>query len=267
MRRISTRTGIHSTCSISRDAVVGEGVSIGAFSVIHANVHLGDGCLVDSHVVLGSPTGAYYEDPDQYEPRPCRVGPSSVIRSHAVIYAGVTIGADFGCGHHVTIREGARIGDGVRIGTLCDVQPDAAIGNYARLHSNVFVARGSTIDELTWLLPYSMLIDDPHPPSDSCTVGPTIRRFAVIGAGSTIFPGVEVGEGAVVGASSLVRSNVPPAVLVIGTPARVFGSTADIVCHDGRIEQVYPWWLHFRRGYPDGVLPDEATSDSATMEK
>ena len=49
------------------------------------------------------------------------------------------------------------------------------------------------------------LIDDPHPPSDSCTKGPTIRKFAVLGARSTISPGVEVGEGAVVGAASLVR--------------------------------------------------------------
>lgn len=132
-----------------------------------------------------------------------------MIRSHCVVYAGVTIGDDFACGHHVTIREGTRVGEGVRIGTLCDLQPEVTVGDYARLHSNVFVARGSTIEELTWLFPYVILLDDPHPPSDACTQGPTVRRFAVVGARSTVFPAVEIGEGAVVGAMSLVRHDVP----------------------------------------------------------
>jgi acetyltransferase-like isoleucine patch superfamily enzyme len=118
------------------------------------------------------------------------------------------------------------------------------------------VAKNSTIEELTWLFPSVVLIDDPHPPSDSCTQGPTIRKFAVVGAGSTVYPGVDVGEGAVVGAMSLVRHDVAPYTVVVGVPARPAGSTADVRCHEGRLERVYPWWRHFRRGYPDGALPD-----------
>src|SRR5204862_2000985 len=143
-----------------------------------------------------------------------------------VIYSGGRIGARFECGHHVTIREGVRIGDGVRVGTSSDVQPDAAIGDYARLHSNVFVAARSTIEELTWLFPYVVLVDDPHPPSDTCTEGPTIRRFAVVGAQSTVYPAVEIGEGAVVGAMTLVRRDVSPRALVIGVPGMVVGTRA-----------------------------------------
>jgi acetyltransferase-like isoleucine patch superfamily enzyme len=179
-----------------------------------------------------------------------------VIRSHSVLYADVTIGANFESGHHVTIREGTRIGDGVRIGTSCDLQPEVTIGNHARLHSNVFVARGSTIEELTWLFPYVILIDDPHPPSDTCTRGPIVRRFAVVCARSTIFPGVEIGEGAVVGAASLVRHDVAPGTVVVGAPAKVIAEATEVVCHEEKLDRVYPWWLHFRRGYPDGVLPD-----------
>ena len=155
----------------------------------------------------------------------------------------------------MTIREGARIGAGVRVGTACDLQPEVAIGDHARLHSNVFAARGSVIEELTWLFPGAVLLDDPHPPSDECTKPPTIRRFAVIGARATIASGVEVGEGALVGAASLVREDVPPSTVVVGVPSREIGATADVVCRHGKLEQLYPWWLHFRRGYPDGVLP------------
>jgi acetyltransferase-like isoleucine patch superfamily enzyme len=219
---------------------------------------VGDGSFVDSHTILGAPAAAYYDDPGGYEPAPCRVGERAVIRSHGVVYAGVTVGDGFECGHHVTLREDVRIGDGVRVGTLGDVQPAATIGDYARLHSNVFVAARSAIEELTWLFPYVVLIDDPHPPSDTCTRGPTIRKFAVLGARSTISPGVVVGEGAVVGALSLVREDVPANMAAVGVPARIVRTTSDIACHEGRLDQVYPWWRHFRRGYPEGVLPDPA---------
>ena len=82
------------------------------------------------------------------------------------------------------------------------------------------------------------------------------ERFAVIGAASTVFPGVEIGQGAVVGAMSLVRHDVPPNTVAVGVPAAIVGSSENVVCHEGRLDRVYPWWLHFRRGYPDGVLPE-----------
>ena len=45
-----------------------------------------------------------------------------------------------------------------------------------------------------------------------------------IGQGATILPGVEIGDGAVVAADSVVTSDVPPAALVAGSPARVLRS-------------------------------------------
>lgn len=183
------------------------------------------------------------------------VGARSLIRSHAVVYPDVSIGAGFDCGHHVTIRERCTIGVGARVGTGCDVQPDATIGRYARLHSGVFVARGTVVEEFAWLFPGVVLLDDPHPPSDSCTEPPTIRRFAVVGARATVMAGVDVGEGAVVGAGSLVRLDVPAGTVVVGVPAQVTGMAATLACRHGALDAPYPWWTHFRRGYPDGVLP------------
>ncbi|MCM1318292.1 MAG: galactoside O-acetyltransferase [Bacteroides sp.] len=48
-----------------------------------------------------------------------------------------------------------------------------------------------------------------------------ICRRAWIGAGSTILPGVTVGENAVVGAGSVVTKDVEPDTIVAGNPARV----------------------------------------------
>jgi acetyltransferase-like isoleucine patch superfamily enzyme len=51
--------------------------------------------------------------------------------------------------------------------------------------------------------------------------GPTIRRGARIGGGAILCPGVEVGEEAFIGAGAVVTKDVPPRVVVVGSPARV----------------------------------------------
>lgn len=60
----------------------------------------------------------------------------------------------------------------------------------------------------------------------------TLRRHALVGAGSVILPGVELGFGSAVGALSLVRTSVPDCVVVAGTPARPLGRHRD----RGRLE-------------------------------
>ena len=250
-----THTSVHSTSVVSPTAEFGHGVTIGPFCVVHDNVTVGASSIVDSHVVLGAPTADFFDEPATYEARPCRIGARAVIRSHSVVYAGADVGDDFECGHHVTIREGTRLGSSVRVGTRSDLQGELVVGDHVRVHSNVFVAQRTTIEDFVWLLPNVMLANDPHPPSDSCTIGPTIRRFAVVSTGATVFPGVEIGEGAVVGAMALVREDVPPGTVVVGIPARSIGPAQDVECRDGNLEQVYPWWRHFRRGYEEGVLP------------
>lgn len=52
-----------------------------------------------------------------------------------------------------------------------------------------------------------------------------IGRDVMIGANSTILPGVIIGDGAVVGAGALVNQDVPPGATVAGVPARVINST------------------------------------------
>ncbi|MCM8759265.1 MAG: serine O-acetyltransferase [Candidatus Omnitrophica bacterium] len=52
---------------------------------------------------------------------------------------------------------------------------------------------------------------------------PTIRDNVVIGAGAIILGAIEVGEGAKIGAGSVVIKDVPPGATVVGVPARVAG--------------------------------------------
>jgi acetyltransferase-like isoleucine patch superfamily enzyme len=47
-----------------------------------------------------------------------------------------------------------------------------------------------------------------------------VRRRASLGSGAIIMCGVEIGEGAMVGAGALVTHHVPPHTVVAGVPAR-----------------------------------------------
>jgi maltose O-acetyltransferase len=49
----------------------------------------------------------------------------------------------------------------------------------------------------------------------------TIGKNVFVGAGAIILPGVSIGDNAIIGAGSVVTKDVPPAVVVAGTPAVV----------------------------------------------
>ena len=54
--------------------------------------------------------------------------------------------------------------------------------------------------------------------------GPVIiKKNALIGAGTTILPGVTIGENSIIGAHSLVKDNIPDNSVAWGVPAKVVG--------------------------------------------
>ena len=48
-----------------------------------------------------------------------------------------------------------------------------------------------------------------------------IKDGAHIGIGAIIMPGVTIGEGAVIGAHSVVTHDIPPYCVAVGSPAKV----------------------------------------------
>jgi acetyltransferase-like isoleucine patch superfamily enzyme len=231
---------------VSPEAELGAGVEIGPFSVVHANVVLGDGAVIGSHCVVGHPApGAS---------GPLRLGPGATIRSHTVLYEGSEFGPGLETGHHVTLREGIRAGVDLRVGTQGDVQGDARFGDYVRLHSNVFVSKRTAIEDFAWIFPGVTFTEDPHPPSDGCNAGAAVGRYAVVAAAATLLPGVTIGDDAVVAAGSLVTHSVEPGVLVAGIPARPRGPASGVRLRDGSQRPAYPWRSHFARGYPPEVI-------------
>ena len=60
---------------------------------------------------------------------------------------------------------------------------------------------------------------------------PKVRRGVLLAAGCKIIGNIEVGEGAKVGAGSVVLEDVPPHVTVVGVPARIVGQTTGVPAH------------------------------------
>jgi acetyltransferase-like isoleucine patch superfamily enzyme len=234
-------TNVHPDARISPQAELGENVSIGPFSIVHANVVVGPGTEVGSHCELG------LESPNT--DGPLVIGSNSLIRSHSVFYAGSKFGAGLSTGHRVTVREATVAGDGLQIGTLGDVQGRCRFGRFVRLHSGVFIAPDAEIGDFAWLLPGVTLTNDPHPPSDGHFEGVVIEEYAAIAARSTVLPGVRIGRDSLVGANSLVSRDVPPGHVVVGVPAKDRGLASNVQLSDGS-GPAYPWRRHFHRGYP-----------------
>lgn len=57
-----------------------------------------------------------------------------------------------------------------------------------------------------------------------CVAPVRVRKDAFIGAGAIVLPGVEIGEGAVVGAGCVVHRDVPAGAVVVGNPMRIVKS-------------------------------------------
>ncbi|WP_306106435.1 acyltransferase, partial [Klebsiella michiganensis] len=49
----------------------------------------------------------------------------------------------------------------------------------------------------------------------------TIKKFAWLGAGVTVLPGITIGENAIVAANATVTKDVPANAIVAGTPAKI----------------------------------------------
>jgi acetyltransferase-like isoleucine patch superfamily enzyme len=232
---------------ISPKARIGVNVKIGDNTSIYDNVEIGDNSIICNDCQIGEPLPAYYTR-DDYENPPTIIGANALIRSHATIYAGNTIGEHLITGHHIMVRGGNTFGHHSSIGNFTELHGDATIGNYVRLHSNVCICEYSIVHDYAWIFPGTILSNGVTPPGTEL-LGPEIGAYTVLAVNSVILPGVKIGEHCLVAASSVVTRDVEAYSVVKGNPAR---RSADIrtIHSDAVGGAYYPWPKHFDRGMP-----------------
>jgi len=233
---------IHPTALVSSSAKLDQGVEVGPYSIIHDGVFIGWDTKIGSFCEIGLPT-PYAKQPE------LKIGEHSVIRSHAVIYAGSQIGSSLQTGHHVCIRENSVIAEGVQLGSRTDVQGDCTIGEHTRMHADVHIGKHSKIGSYVWLFPEVLLTNDPMPPSETL-VGPVIKDYCIIASKVMIFPGITIGGNAVVAAGSVVKADISEWKLALGNPAKPVCDVRILRMPGNPKEKAYPWRNRFHRGYP-----------------
>ena len=176
---------------VGRRIVVGEGSRFGLFSIIAAErINIGKRADIGSFTFLSA--------------REISFGDDCVI--HELVFSGILDGP----------RSVLRIGSRVRVFPLTVINPtmgvtiedDAGVGGYSLIFTHGVwqsVLQGYPVQ-------YAPV---------------TIRKGAWLPWDVFVLPGVTIGEGATIGARSLVTSDVPARSLALGIPARVVKSGAE----------------------------------------
>ncbi len=193
---------IHPQAIIDPSAVLAEGVSVGAFSVIGAGVEIGTGTRIASHVVIDGPTrigsdnkiyafAAIGGDPQDKkyagEPTSLEIGDRNVIREYCTLSRG-------------TVQDGGmtRLGDDNWIMAYVHIAHDCRIGN-----NTIFANSASLAGHVT------------------------VEDYVILGGFSLLHQFCKVGAHAFTAMNSVISKDVPPFIMVSGHMAKPYGLNSE----------------------------------------
>jgi acetyltransferase-like isoleucine patch superfamily enzyme len=155
---------------------------------------------------------------------------TTVLNEHVSIAPDVKLGRNVKLSKFINMY-GCTVGDDVKIGAFVEVQKNASIGNNCKISSHTFICEGVTIEDAVFIGHSVTFINDMYPratavggalqtEADWKVDKTVVKKGASIGSGCTILANVTIGEGAIIGAGSVVTKDVPPNAIVAGNPAK-----------------------------------------------
>lgn len=189
---------IHQTAIIDPAATIAEGVSIGPYSVIGADVEIAAGCWVGPHVVINGPT---------------RIGENNKIYQFASIgcdpqdlkFSGETsfleIGANNTIREYVTISRGTEDGGNI-----------TRIGEHNLLMAYVHIAHDCQIGN-------HIIFAN----SASCAGHVEVGDHAILGGFSLVHQFTKVGSHSFTSMGAIINQDVPPFVIVASNYGKASG--------------------------------------------
>ena len=150
------------------------------------------------------------------------------IHESSYIDENVSIGENTKIWHFSNIQEGSIIGKNTSIGQNVNIGKNVIIGNNVKIQNNVSVYEGVEVEDYVFCGPSMVFTNDLTPrsmyPKGSDNFIKTLVKFgASIGANATIVCGVTIGRWSMIGAGSVVTSNIPNYALFVGVPAKQIG--------------------------------------------
>lgn len=227
--------GIHPSAVIDPSARLGDGVSVGALSVIGARTQIGAGSAIGPHCCIGADVtlgaGALVREMVSIGAR-VRIGAGFVCQPgarigadgfsfvtpevSAVENARRTMGDTGGAGPQSWLRihslGGVRIGDDVEIGANCTIDygtiRDTVIGDGTKLDDQVHIAHNVRTGR-------DCLFAGQTGISGSVEIG----NHVILGGQVGVVDNIYVGDGVVAAGGTKILSNVPAGRVMMGYPA------------------------------------------------
>jgi UDP-N-acetylglucosamine acyltransferase len=188
---------VHPTALIDEAAELGEGVSVGPYTIVGPDVIIGPGTRLGPHVLIERDT---------------------VLGSGCVVHKGAVLGTDpqdlkyqgeptrLIIGDRTVIREYATLNRGTRASGVTEVGSDCLLMAYTH------VAHDCRLGDHVIL-------------SNAVNMGGhvVIGDWAIVGGLTPIHQFVRIGEHAFVGGASRVAKDIPPFVKAAGSPLQMYG--------------------------------------------
>jgi len=87
--------------------------------------------------------------------------------------------------------------------------------------SGIHIGENTLVASRTTILCHEHVKRDEKDPRNPWVTDTYIGKNTFIGVGSTILPGVKIGDEVIIGASSVVTKNIPSNSIAVGNPAKV----------------------------------------------
>lgn len=195
--RMRSETAIHPTALVSADAQLGEGVTIGAFAIIGANCVVGDGCVLapratlERNVTLGQDV---------------KIGIGSIVGGDPqdLKYDGEETLVEIGDGtvirEYSTINRGTAESGKTSVGRNCLIMSYVHLAHDCRVGDHVILSNGTQFAG-------HVTVEDRVGVSGLCV----IHQF------------VRIGRHCYIGGATRVPQDVPPFVMAVGNPMKLYG--------------------------------------------
>ena len=204
---------------------IAKGAFIDANAVLYGPLAVGKHTYVGPNCVIGFPGADELRELTRSHrvkrKKSTKVGDNCTLRAGTILYSDVRISDEVAFGHNVLVRENVTIGLRTKIGTNVVIDGSTRIGSKVSIQTGVYICTYSVVEDGVFLGPCCVFTNDKYVTQKPFKlVGPTVKKGASIGANALLFPGVTVGEGAVVGSQAMVNSDVPARTIFVGFPAR-----------------------------------------------
>jgi len=212
---------------VSDNVTIGNNVTIWDGTVIGANVQIGDGSVVGKQPKPSKTSTVKYEDALP----PLVIGANTTIGANAVIYAGANIGENALIADLASVRENCKIGNFVVVGRGVAVENKTTIGDYTKIQTGAYITAYMDIEDHVFIAPMVTFTNDNFMGRTKerfkFIKGATVKRGARVGGGSIILPGVVISEETFVAAGALVTKDTAERMVVLGLPAKEARSVPD----------------------------------------